>query len=168
MSARRRKGCEMKTFRAYLFFFLMIVLLSSIGVAAEKAVKGFTADLDGRHVIPAVRTSARGKAVFHIDDSGKMEYTLTVQGIENVTAAHIHQGKKTRNGPPEVLLFTGPAKAGKFSGVLAKGVVTPDKMVGPLKGKTVEDLIEMIQRGDAYVNVHTEKYPDGEIRGQIK
>jgi hypothetical protein len=158
----------MKTFKAYLIFFVAVVFLSSIGAAAEKAVNRFKADLGGRQVIPAVRTAARGEAVFHLGDSGKMEYTLTVHDIENVTAAHIHEGRKTRNGPPAVLLFTGPMKTGRFSGVLAEGTITPEKMVGPLKGKTVDSLVEMIKRGEAYVNVHTEKFPDGEIRGQIQ
>jgi len=158
----------MKKFRAYLLFFAVVVCLSSVGVAAEKAVESFKAELGGKQIIPAVRTAATGQAVFHLGDDGKMKYTLTVRDIENVTAAHIHEGKKTRNGPPVVLLFTGPVKPGKFSGVLAEGTITPDKMVGPLKGKTVGSLVEMIKRGDAYVNVHTEKYPDGEIRGQIQ
>ena len=42
----------MKKFSAYLIFFAVVVCLSSIGVAAEKAVKSFKAELGGRQVIP--------------------------------------------------------------------------------------------------------------------
>ena len=65
-------------------------------------------------------------------------------------------------------LFAGPKKEGKFSGLLAKGTITDKDLIGPLAGKTVADLVAMIKDGGAYVNVHTDKYPDGEIRGQIK
>jgi uncharacterized protein YvpB len=40
--------------------------------------------------------------------------------------------------------------------------------MGSMTGKSVEDLIKQIKKGNAYLNVHTDKYPNGEIRGQIK
>jgi CHRD domain len=43
----------------------------------------------------------------------------------------------------------------------------PPKLEGPLAGKQLSDLITMINNGDAYVNVHTEANPKGEIRGQL-
>jgi len=43
-----------------------------------------------------------------------------------------------------------------------------NELMGSLKGKTVNDLIEQIEAGNAYLNIHTSKHPDGEIRGQIK
>ena len=64
--------------------------------------------------------------------------------------------------PPPVV------KKGKFTGVLARGTITAANLVGPLKGKAVEDLVRDIRAGDAYVNVHTTAHPAGEIRGQIK
>jgi hypothetical protein len=73
-----------------------------------------------------------------------------------------------KNGGPVAGLFAGPKKEGKFSGEIAKGTITNKGLVGPLAGKTIGDLVEMIKSGGAYVNVHTDKYPDGEVRGQIK
>ena len=31
----------------------------------------------------------------------------------------------------------------------------------------ISDLITLMKSGNAYVNVHSDSYPDGEIRGQI-
>lgn len=39
---------------------------------------------------------------------------------------------------------------------------------GPMTGKTLEgNLVKAIQKGEAYVNVHTAQNPDGAIRRQI-
>jgi hypothetical protein len=37
-----------------------------------------------------------------------------------------------------------------------------------MAGKQLSDLIDVIRSEGAYVNVHTEQNPDGEIRGQIE
>jgi hypothetical protein len=156
----------MKTIKLILFAVFAIFLTVSLGLAAAS---GFKAKLTGKEETPmAVKTKAGGEADFKISKDGKeLSYILKVKDIENATAAHIHMGKKGEEGAPVVGLFKGP-KEGKFSGVLAKGTITDDKLVGPLAGKTVEDLKKMIEEGNAYVNVHTTQNPAGEIRGQLK
>jgi hypothetical protein len=66
-----------------------------------------------------------------------------------------------------VSLFSGPQKAGSFTGVLAKGAITEADLTGPMAGKTFQDLAAMVLAGQTYVNVHTVANPNGEIRGQI-
>jgi hypothetical protein len=41
-------------------------------------------------------------------------------------------------------------------------------LVGPLAGKTLADLVTAIRENRAYVNVHTQQFPGGEIRGGLK
>jgi hypothetical protein len=41
-------------------------------------------------------------------------------------------------------------------------------LIGPLKRNSVNALIELMQAGQAYVNIQTKKHPEGEIRGQIR
>ncbi len=157
----------MKTLKLILFAAFAVVLTASLGLAASNNI--FKTKLTGKEVVPAVTTKASGEADFKLSKDGKeLSYTLSLKNIENVTAAHIHAGKKGDNGAPVVGLFAGPKKEGKFSGVLAKGTITDKDLFGQLAGQTVEDLVKMIKDGDAYVNVHTDKYPDGEVRGQIK
>ena len=151
--------------KLYLIILLLVVGLATYSFAAEKS---FKAMLVGSESVPAVETMAKGDATFTvIKDEKALSYYVTVSDIENVTAAHIHLGKKGENGPP-VALISNEKRAGKFSGTLAEGTITKKDLMGSMKGKSVEDLIKKIKKGDAYLNVHTDKYPNGEIRGQIK
>jgi hypothetical protein len=54
-----------------------------------------------------------------------------------------------------------------LTGQLAEGHITPANFVGPLQGKQLDDLIALMQNETAYVNVHTEQNPQGEIRGTV-
>jgi len=146
---------------------LAVVLTASIGFSAEKG--SFGASLSGSEAVPVVKTPAKGKAEFKLGKGGKeLAFKVTVSDIENVTAAHIHLGKKGKEGPPVTGLFAGPKKEGKFSGVLAEGVITEKDLMGSLMGKPLDALVKLIKSGDTYVNVHTDGHPAGEIRGQIK
>jgi CHRD domain len=87
--------------------------------------------------------------------------------MDQITAAHIHQGKQGENGPVVVTLFKTNSPTGKINGHLVNGSISNDMLEGPLKGKTVVDLGNLMQSGQAYVNVHTTKNPNGEIRGQV-
>jgi hypothetical protein len=157
----------MKTLKVMLFTVFTIFLTVSLSMAAAQGV--FMTKLSGKEVVPTVETKAMGEADFRLSTDGKqLTYILKLMDIENVSAAHIHTGVVGKNGGPVAGLFAGPKKWGMFSGELAKGTITDKDLIGPLAGKTVGDLVKLIKDGGAYVNVHTDKYPDGEVRGQIK
>ena len=59
------------------------------------------------------------------------------------------------------------APTGPMNGPLSQGTITSANLQGPLKGKTISDLVKLINDGKAYANVHTQQNPKGEIRGQI-
>ena len=156
--------------RAIIFLIMFLLIPVSIrfdnAVAAEQT---FTAELHGSNEVPPVKSKASGEATFTVVDNGKaLKYKVTVDNLNNVTAAHIHMGTPDENGSILVFLFKGPEKKGTFSGVLAEGTITAADLFDTLKGKTVADLIAKIKAGDTYVNVHTTQNPPGEIRGQIK
>ena len=75
--------------------------------------------------------------------------------LKGFMMAHIHQGKAGASGQPLVELSMG------------KGKITSSDLQGPLAGKQMSDLVNMIKSGGAYVNVHTQQNQNGEIRGQI-
>ncbi len=157
----------MKTLKSILIAAFAVALTTSLGMAAARL--DFRAGLTGKNEVPVVTTKAKGEADFMMSKDGKeLTYILKLKNIEGVTAAHIHAGKKGEDGEAIAGLFAGPEKTGKFSGVLAKGTITDKDLVGPLAGKTIDDLVKMIKDGDAYVNVHTARVPNGELRGEIE
>jgi hypothetical protein len=115
-----------------------------------------------------VRTIATGNAVFQLNTNRtQLRFRLVINNIAKVTQGHIHLGRKGQNGPVVVFLF-GPSKFGiSVRRGVVRGVLSRRDLVGPLQGKTLNDLIREIKRGNTYVNVHTVNNPDGEIRGQI-
>jgi hypothetical protein len=141
-------------------------------IASAQGTK-FEAKLSGKNQSPAIDTPAHGIATFHLSADGKsLSYRVSVTDIENVSMAHIHLAPAGQEGPVVAWLYPSkpPAvvKKGKFTGVLARGTITDAELAGPLAGKTLSDLVDQIKAGKAYVNVHTEKHPAGEIRGQIE
>jgi hypothetical protein len=156
----------MKKLQLLLFVVLATMLTVSAGFADEM---NFKADLSGNDEVPGVNTPAKGEAKFSLSNDGKvLSYTLVVRDIENPTVAHIHIGKSGHNGQPVANIFNGPKRKGKVRGNISQSSLTANDLKGAFKGKSINELVALIKSGDAYVNVHTDAYPDGEIRGQIK
>ncbi|HEX6673155.1 MAG TPA: CHRD domain-containing protein [Nitrososphaeraceae archaeon] len=55
----------------------------------------------------------------------------------------------------------------KSSSFSASGNFDGWDLIGSLNGKTVNDIVLIMQSDELYVNVITERHPDGEVRGQI-
>ncbi len=129
----------------------------------------FHAILEGEEEVPPVDSDAKGAAVFRTsNDETELNYKLVVANIEDVTAAHIHLAPRGENGPIVAFLFDPEEPTeGITNGVLAEGTITSADLVGPLEGATLSELIDEIEAGNTYVNVHTVEHPSGEIRGQI-
>ena len=128
---------------------------------------GYIAALNGKNEVPSHNdVTATGMAGFIVNNAKtKIWYQVEAEGLKKVTQAHIHSGKIGDNGPVVVTLFKGNKDS--VNGALVQGSITADKLEGPLKGKSISDLVNLIQKSSAYVNIHTQSFPDGEIRGQI-
>ncbi len=164
-----------------------VVALALVGtafaVAAVRADEGRTswvAVLAGANEVPARDTNARGVAIFHLSEDGQsIDYKLIVANIENAVASHIHLAPAGVNGAV-VIFLAGPFApgGGRINGILAEGTLTAAGLVGPLAGHPFSDLVDAMNNGNAYVNVHTNDgvdgtntgpgdFPGGEIRGQV-
>jgi len=109
----------------------------------------FRCGLSGYFQVPPVQTQATGTATLKLDNVAKT-FTLKVnyEGL-TPTAAHIHRAAKGENGPVVIPLIVGPSPMIYMS--------------APLTSAEEADL----KNGLYYVNIHTEAYPNGEIRGQL-
>jgi hypothetical protein len=135
-----------------LLMLAIAAIFSTAFVSAVLAEKtAFTADLKGAAQVPPIDSAGTGKADVTYDDASKMlTWTITYSGLSGaVTAAHFH----------------GPAKEGENAGPM----ITINQPDSPMKGSATltADQFKALTGGEMYVNVHTAKYPDGEIRGQL-
>lgn len=151
---------------------LLAALVIGTGFADAQGSR-FVARLSAQEAVPQTNSVATGLAVFQTSADGtRLFYRLEVTNIENMLMAHIHIGPPGQSGPIVVWLYPyrPPARLipGAFSGVVATGTITEENLVGPLQGKSLSALLAEIQGGNAYVNVHTSRFPAGEIRGQIR
>ena len=108
-----------------------------------------------------------------------LRFTLTYSGLSApVTQSHIHFGKvhvpggvivffcsNLNNGPADTQAC--PANGGTVSGTIKAGDV-----VGPA-GQNItpgdfDALADALESNTAYGNIHTAKFPAGELRGQIR
>ncbi len=154
-----------------------VLTLGSVALAGDST---YLAHLKGRNEVPARDTTAAGNAVFHLSDDGTaLSYRLIVANIDNVVQSHIHVGPPGENGPVVAFLYgLVAAGGGTENGVLATGTITAANLIGPLAGMPLSALVDEINAGNAYVNVHTNDgddtpnegpgdFPGGEIRGQM-
>jgi hypothetical protein len=138
-------------------------------LAFAQGAEKFFADLSVSQVVPPIDSKAAGNAEFESTmDGSSISYTVNVTDINAVKAAHIHIGEIGQNGDVVVTLFKSETPTGPLSGILSKGNITSDKLEGPMAGKQLSDLINVMKSEGTYVNVHTQQNPDGEIRGQIE
>lgn len=164
-----------------VFVLLALVVVAFAVVIVSTVLAGptnFVAHLAGSEEVPTVDTRAQGQAVFHLNGDA-LDYKLIASNILNINQAHIHCGAGGVNGP--VVAFLYPASAppvlipGRSDGVLREGTITnlnviprPDSAACPGGVADFDDLINIMQSGNAYVNVHTSANPGGEIRGQVR
>lgn len=140
--------------------------------AAQQQEQEFTANLTGSAEVPPVETNATGTGEFVLNEDGdELSYNIEVEDLEGVLMAHIHQGGANENGPIGVWLYNSSEPSDEISGELSSGTITAESLnetKGPWQGQNVSDLVDSIESGQAYVNVHTEANPGGEIRGTIE
>src|SRR5437867_11061579 len=63
--------------------------------AAKYRYKG---QMSGKNDVPPVQTKATGEAEFTKVANATMKYRVNINGLSNVTVAHIHKGKTRANG----------------------------------------------------------------------
>ena len=124
--------------------------------------------LSGKDEVPPTESNATAWAKFQsVDNDSQLSYWVSIVGLKEITGAHIHKGSEGQNGDIVTVLSEAKSAEGGNETISLKGNITKGDLQGPLEGKEVSDLVSLMRNGSVYVNVHTNEYKDGVIRGQI-
>jgi hypothetical protein len=148
------------------------------------------AELKPTEEVPALSSpAARGRFKATVDaDNQTISYELSYDGLQAAPAqAHIHIGQRRVNGgisvflcgnapsvppatvpqppacPPAPATITGVLTAANIIGPVPQGIEASSDTVNEF-----EELVAMLRKELAYANVHTARFPAGEIRGQVQ
>lgn len=126
-------------------------ILATTAASAEEYI--LTADLRGSNEIPGPGDAdGSGSADITLDtEKLRLCYAVSVANITTPTAAHIHAGAAGVSGAPVVTLDTPKKGTAKNCLDLTKEVATAIAT----------------NPGSYYVNVHSEEFPAGAVRGQL-
>jgi len=150
---------------------IFFIILAASAWAARDSM--FICQLESNKIGPKpADTEANGSVIFYLDESQQeLTYKVLVEKIQDAYMAHLHIGASHKEGQIAVWLY--PVREdekenrtieGEFNGTLADGVIRPENLKNDI---TFEELVESLRNGNAYVNVHTEKFVMGAIRGQV-
>lgn len=114
----------------------------------------FEARLSGAQEVPAVATSGSGEAQLRFNQQAQLlHWKVSHAGLSGpVTGGHIHGPAGPDQNAPPVIPFTVNLNAATISGQLR---ITPEQF-------------NQLRSGQWYVNLHTARHPQGEVRGQLR
>lgn len=147
----------MKLFRFALLAMAMALVLGACNPGDDEGGK-FDINLKGDAEVcegDVCGGDGTGEATVTINsDENKVCYDIKLDEVDAATAAHIHKGAEGESGPVVVdLSYKGGASGGEAC------------VDGVDEGK-LEEISE--KPADHYLNVHSERYPDGAARGQLE
>ena len=125
-----------------------LLLASVLPASAETGGVPFTVELTGGAEVPGPGDpDGSGTASLTINPGlGEVCWTIEVEGIDPITAAHIHVGSTTEAGSVVVPLSKDP------------GCIAVDRDLA---------LAIILDPSSYYVNVHNMEFPAGALRGQL-
>jgi hypothetical protein len=137
-----------------IFALAAVAALLVAAAPASAKVKRLETNLKGSS---STDTDGSGTAKLRLNAAKKRVcFTIRVQNVDDVVAAHIHAGtKNVANGSIVVDLITAPADGPKFTGCTKN-----------VKKALIRKILKHPRR--YYVNVHTMEFPGGAVRGQLR
>jgi hypothetical protein len=158
-----------------------VVLGLTVSVAsADESITKVAAKLTGFEQVPPVLTNGTGSFTATVRGES-IEYKLTYSGLTTATTqAHIHFGQRAVNGgiflwlcgsaaaPGPAGTPTCPATGGTVTRTVSGADIIAPKPDQGLDAGNFAGALHIIRSGVAYVNVHTTRFPAGEIRGQVR
>ena len=147
-----------------------MAMLCAIGIplSANAATVDFTATLSGDAERPdPAETAATGTMTAQLNGEAGLwvlTYEIIYEGLTGpATVGHIHDAINPEPTPPFTERFGPPVHDLDSLDSPIQGDWTYLDAAQPLTDEHVENLLA----GRFYVNIHTEQFPNGEIRGQL-
>src|SRR4051812_8370742 len=136
------------------FKFPLLLVMSFISLCSYSQIRYFRGTLSGSNEVPPNSSSGRGTVIVRYDIATN---SLDLYGdYQNLSApaiaSHIHHGAVGVSGPVIIPL----TNTGDSTGNLSIASTLPDSLETELLA------------GNMYVNVHTDSFPAGEIRTQLR
>ncbi len=159
----------------------VIAFVSASAMVVAQGFKNISETLTGYEETPSA-VSTTGIGVFNArisNDESRIDWDLAYGDLEGaVQQAHIHFGQRSVTGPISVFLCTNlgngpagtqpcPAPPAAISGTIMAADVTNLANERGISAGELDELIAAIRAGATYVNVHSTRWPGGEIRSQI-
>jgi hypothetical protein len=128
---------------------VLVAVLLIMWLASAQAATTFTAVIDGKQNVPPLDVPGTGTAVMILNDAQtELSYDIHVADLLGPElAAHFHNGTPRENGPAVFALPLGAHKTGTWA-------IPPEYVIELFAGRI-------------YINIHTEVYVLGEIRGNV-
>lgn len=153
---------------------LVLVALTAgtglIGCDSSSDFETYVATLGPEQENPPTNPSVpgTGRAVVLVSRAGdRVDVSVTVSGLANVTQGHIHRAPRGTNGSVIFWLWqlNNPIYAASPNEPIGKSWLNPsvESRDEPLSQRVLDDL----RAGNLYVNFHTTQFPGGAIRGQL-
>jgi hypothetical protein len=133
------------------FLLPLVLLVAPLPALAKSSKVTFVAVLNGGQVVPPSSSNTQGNGFLTFDNATKrLCYSISYGKLEgNETEAHLHSGD---SGETNAVLFDltplGTPKLG---------------CIGPLTASEER----LLKQGRMYINIHTDVWVAGEIRGQV-
>jgi len=154
-----------------------LLLASSLLAGGSAFARGNDsgATLSGAQEVPPADTAASAKARVKFDKGyTRVEVDIEIKGlVGGFTRSHFHCARPSANGPIVLgLIDPGPLS---FDGKRISGTLTNADFSGAdcvaTTGRPITNIAALafaIRDGLIYLNVHTDAFPAGEIRGQVE
>jgi len=144
------------------------VLLTAASASAQEIRMTATLSPGEETPAPGLLSGAVGAAEVLVDVANReLSVTVRVFNLPTAsTAGHIHVGPRGIAGPIVLDFPNVPGRVNDFvlTFRLSQTALRPNPGLGI---NTMEDAIQSIVGGNAYVNIHSTTNPGGEIRGQL-
>ncbi len=154
---------------------MMLLFCAALAACGSSSSSGelFHANMNSAVEIPAPNVAGAnptGTAVFTNNGDGTVSYTVNASGLTTqfsgvtFTAMHIHLAAAGATAGFSVPLTT-PTAGATAGTTTVTGTFSATNVVAPA---TFDSVLTAMRNGNAaYLNIHTSRNPNGELRGQI-